>query len=337
MTFDPTPMGLLTMRQLVQATGVPRSTVQFYIREDLLPPPQRLANNRVVYGQIHVELLEQIGRLKAEGLSLDEIRPLVKETASTSTFYQFDAAQAVDAATKARILEAAADQFGRKGYKRTRLSDIIRQAGVTPQVLAAHFTSKKQLFAESFAVASARVMERAIPAMERETDPRRKLLASFNKLLRSRQVPDPSLWALARAEALYEGGEPAAMAQKAYRTMSSLHASELSRLREARAGGETRTGGETRPHAEWPPVSDELMAYCFLGAEEYLTMRLAWDERFTREDALKAYLLLIAAVHAQYDQRLDVEERWDEYMEMVRGLPKQEREAGHGASKGDKA
>lgn len=331
MTFDPTPMGLLTMRRLVEITGVPRSTIQFYIREDLLPPPQRLANNRAIYGRIHVDLLEQIGRLKAEGMSLDEIRPLVKEAASTSTFYEIDAAQAVDSATKARILEAAADQFGRKGYQRTRLSDVIRQAGVTPQVLSSHFASKKHLFAESFGIASTKVMERAISAMERETDPRRKLLASFNKLLRSRQVPDPTLWALARAEALYEGGEPATMAQQAYRTMSSLHASELARLREARRAREDE--GPGRPDDKWPPVSDELMAYCFLGAEEYLTMRLAWDDRFTREDALKAYLLLIAAVHAQYDERLDIKERWDEYMDTVQGMLKQEREAGRGVSK----
>lgn len=311
---EPMLAGLMTMRELVELTGVPRSTIQFYIREDLLPPPQRLANNRAIYGRVHVDLLQQIGRLKAEGLSLEQIRPVVKEAARSSTFYQFDAAQAMDSATKARILEAAADQFGRKGYQRTRLSDIIRQAGVTPQVLASHFASKKQLFAESFGVASTRVMERAIPAMERESDPRRKLLASFSKLLRSRQVPDPTLWALARAEALYEGGEPAAMAQQAYRTMSSLHASELARLREARGAD---VDGDARPDDEWPPVSDELMAYCFLGAEEYLTMRLAWDDRFTREDALKAYLLLIASVHAQYDDRLDVRGTWHEYMETI--------------------
>jgi AcrR family transcriptional regulator/predicted DNA-binding transcriptional regulator AlpA len=312
MMLDSTSIELLTMRQLVVATGVPRSTIQFYIREDLLPAPQRLANNRAIYGRVHVDLLEQIRRLKAEGLSLEEIKPLVKEVAGASTFYQVDVAEAVDSATKARILEAAANQFGRKGYQRTRLSDIIRQAGVTPQVLASHFASKKRLFAESFGIASTKVMERAIAAMERESDPRRKLLNSFSKLLRSRQVPDPTLWALARAEALYEGGEPATMAQQAYRTMSSLHASELTRLREASPRDD-----------RWPPVSDELMAYCFLGAEEYLTMRLAWDERFTHEDALKAYLLLIAAVHAQYDERLDVRERWDGDMEAVRGLTRQ--------------
>jgi len=328
-------MRLLTMRELVEITGVPRSTIQFYVRQDLLPPPQRLSNNRLIYGRVHVDLLQQIRRLKTEGLSLDQMRPLLRETASSSTFYDVDVAQAVDSATKARILEAAAEQFGRKGYRRTRLSDVMRQAGVSPQVLTSHFASKKQLFAESFGIASRKVADRAVPAMEREPDLTRKLLAGFGKLLRSQQVPDPTLWALARAEALYEGGEPAAMAQETYRKMSSLYASELAGLR---ANNEEKDHAveDDRSEASWPPVSDELMAYCFLGAEEYLTMRLAWDDEFSREDALKAYLLLIAAVHAQYDVDLDVHGRWASYLEAIRALLGAKREATRGiATPGD--
>lgn len=295
--IDVASVELLSMRELAQVSGVPRSTIQFYTREEVLPPPQRLSNNRLVYGRIHGDLLEQIRRLKDEGLSIAEIRQKLKKAGRSSFFYKVDAAEAFDAATRAKILEAAADQFGTKGYKRARLSDVIKQAGVTPQVFGSHFASKKQLFAESFGIASQRVMNRAIPAMELEPDVRRKLLARFGKLLRSR-LPDPSLWALARTEALYEGGEPAAKAQQIYERMSSLHAAELARLREQRNG-------------TWPEVSDELMAYCFLGAEEYLIMRLGWDDRFSREDALRAYLLLIAAVHAQYDGDLDVKDCWE--------------------------
>lgn len=291
-------MELLTMRQLVEVSGVPRSTIQFYQRSELLPAPQRLASGRPVYGRVHIDLLEQIGRLKAEGLTLNEIRPKVKDAAGASGFYRVDVAREVDAATRAKILEAAAVEFGKRGYKRALLGNVIKRAAVTPQVFAAHFASKKKLFAESFGVAGQHAIDRAVPAMEREPDVRRKLVARFAKLLRSRQGADASVWALARAEALYEGGEPASMAQEVYRKMSALHVAELERLRGA--------GKDA-----WPPVSDELMAYCFLGAEEYLIERLAWDRRFSREDVLKAYLLLVAAVHAQYDPDLDVRECWE--------------------------
>ena len=284
-------MELLTVRQLSELTGMPRSTIQFYIREEILPPAQRLPNGRPIYGRVHAELLEQIKRLKAEGKSLEEIRSVIGNRGRSAAFYQVDAAEAIQSATRARIVEAAAREFGRNGYNRARLSDIVKQAGVTPQVFALYFSSKKELFAESFGVVSRRVSEMAIPVMESESDLRRKLLARFENLLRSR-MPDTGLWALARAEALYEGGAPAASAQQAYRRMSSLHVAELARLRQK--------GEDTKPQ-----VSDELMAYCFLGAEEFLIMRLGWDEEFSVEDALNAYRLLISAVHAEYEGKCE--------------------------------
>jgi AcrR family transcriptional regulator/predicted DNA-binding transcriptional regulator AlpA len=295
-------MELFTMRQLSQLAGMPRSTIQFYLREEILPQPQRFPNGRPIYGRIHAELLGQIKRLKAEGKSLEEIRLALRDRGRSATFYQVDAAKAIENATKARILEAAADQFGQNGYNRTRLSDVIKQAGVTPQVLASHFPSKKELFAQSFGIVSRRVAQTAIPAMELESDVRRKLLARFENLLRSR-MPDPSLWALARSEALYEGGEPAANAQRVYQKMSSLHVTELAQLRQKHENG-------------MPHVSDELMAYCFLGAEEYLIMRLGWDDSFSVEDALWAYLLLISAVHSAYERGSNS----DDWTDVIRGL-----------------
>jgi hypothetical protein len=74
--------------------------------------------------------------------------------------------------------------------------------------------------------------------------------------------------------------------------MSSLHVAELARLRQK--------GEDTKPQ-----ISDELMAYCFLGAEEFLIMRLGWDEEFSVEDALNAYRLLISAVHAEYEGKCE--------------------------------
>jgi AcrR family transcriptional regulator len=285
-SMEDSPVELLTVRQLSELTGMPRSTIQFYIREEILPPPQRLPNGRPIYGRIHARLLGQIKSLKAEGQSLEEIRQQIGDSDESASFYQVDAAGAIQTATRERIVEAAARQFARNGYNRARLSDIIKQAGVTPQVFASHFSSKKELFAETFGVVSKRVSEMAIPAMDSQLDLGGKLLARFENLLHSR-MPDSGLWALARSEALYEGGEPAATAQQAYRKMSSLHVGELARLRQE--------SGTVNPQ-----VSDELMAYCFLGAEEFLIMRLGWDAQFSVDDAVEAYRLLIRSVHAEY-------------------------------------
>ena len=49
------------------------------------------------------------------------------------------------AATRARILDAAADLFQTKGYHDASMQDIIRAAGVTSGALHHHFASKKDL------------------------------------------------------------------------------------------------------------------------------------------------------------------------------------------------
>lgn len=47
---------------------------------------------------------------------------------------------------RAAILEAAAREFGRRGYETARIADIARAAGVTDAGLLHHFSTKKDLF-----------------------------------------------------------------------------------------------------------------------------------------------------------------------------------------------
>lgn len=52
------------------------------------------------------------------------------------------------AATRLRILDAAAEIFSSKGYAATRVGEIARVAGVEKAALYWHFKSKEELFAE---------------------------------------------------------------------------------------------------------------------------------------------------------------------------------------------
>ncbi|MCC6917584.1 MAG: MerR family transcriptional regulator [Alphaproteobacteria bacterium] len=65
----------MKMRELELRSGVGRETIRFYIREGLLPEPDRLARNVARYGETHVERLRTIKRLQDERfLPLDVIR-----------------------------------------------------------------------------------------------------------------------------------------------------------------------------------------------------------------------------------------------------------------------
>jgi len=65
----------MKMAELERRTGVGRETIRYYIRERLLPEPERRARNVAVYSDAHVEQLRTIKRLQEERfLPLDVIR-----------------------------------------------------------------------------------------------------------------------------------------------------------------------------------------------------------------------------------------------------------------------
>lgn len=69
----------LKMRELEQETGIGRETIRFYLREGLLPEPERPKRNVARYGQVHVDRLKTIKRLQQERfLPLSVIKTIMK-------------------------------------------------------------------------------------------------------------------------------------------------------------------------------------------------------------------------------------------------------------------
>ena len=56
-------------------------------------------------------------------------------------------------ATRRRILEAALELFGSRGYSDTRLEDIAEQVGLSRPAVLKHFGSKEHLFVETYQLA----------------------------------------------------------------------------------------------------------------------------------------------------------------------------------------
>jgi DNA-binding transcriptional MerR regulator len=68
----------MRMRELERRTGVNRETVRFYIREGLLPEPERQGRTSATYGEPHVLRLRAIKRLQDERhLPLSVIKALL--------------------------------------------------------------------------------------------------------------------------------------------------------------------------------------------------------------------------------------------------------------------
>jgi AcrR family transcriptional regulator len=204
--------------------------------------------------------------------------------------------------TRQAILEAAARLFARKGYKRTRVADIIKEAGMTPPVFYGHFPSKQQLLVESFGVFIGWMRNFVEPPLVEELDPAARELVRVHAHL-GVQALSPDLLSLVRSEAMHENSELLSVVQRAYDDMIKGTRDDLAHLRE----------GENAPMQ----VSDELVAYALLGGLDSVLMRASWDKTFSAHDVMWTSLCLFLAVEAVYTGRLDLSGQLARYQEAL--------------------
>lgn len=294
-------MRALTIKELESATGTPRSTIYYYVRKGLLPAAQKAAASRAIYSDVHVELLAEIRRLKASGADLETIETAIRPLLERQTAAEPDLVARRAAATRSAILQAAARQFARRGYKRTRLTDIIREVGVAPPVFYTHFATKRQLFVESFNVFVHWMSSLIEPPLVEEPDPAVRLIWRIYAYWGLQRL-SPDLLGLAMAEGLQEDAETRAAVQEALRLIAAGPTADLRELRREPAS---------------PPISDELMAYSLFGATEQTVMRAAWDEEFDERDIMLTHVFLFLSVQAAYTGANDVAARLDGYRDLI--------------------
>jgi AcrR family transcriptional regulator len=301
------PPRALSITELERTTSTPRSTIYYYVREGLLPAAQKAAASRAVYSDLHVEALLEIRRLRHEGASLDEIRAHIQPLIERRQAEEPDLVARRTQQTRDAILQAAALQFARRGYRRTRVGDIIKDVGITPPVFYAHFSTKQQLFIEAFNVFVHWMGELIEPPLADEPDPAVRLIMRMYAYWGLQRL-SPDLLSLARAEALQEDAATRAAVQDALRLITSGPTSDLRRLR----------SGPARP-----PVSDELVAYGFFGGIEEVAMRVSWDDTYTQRDIMVAHLFTYLAVEAAYTGTNDVSGRLESYLPLIDRLIEQ--------------
>ena len=298
----------LTITELEKASGVPRSTVYFYVREGMLPTAQKAAASRAIYSEHHLELLEEIARLKQQGLPLSLIKERLSARVASAGDLGVDLVAEQAEQVRQSILDAAARLFARNGYKRTRVADIIKEVGITPPVFYGHFHSKQELFIESYGVFVGWMRSFLEDGLIDEPDPALRDLARIHGYL-GMQTLSPDLMGLVRSEALREDGDMRRVVEKSYKDMVRATHEDLTRLREE-AGVAL-------------PAADELVAFGLLGVVESVVMRASWDGRYSRQDVFWTTLCIFLAIEAAYSGRLDLTGRLAEYAGVVQRLSEQ--------------
>lgn len=295
----------MTISQLEHETGVGRSTIYFYIGEGLLPPAQKASATRAIYSRSHLELLQEINRLKSAGLSLKEIAARLADRIEAASEVTVDLVAKQNEDTQNAILQTAARFFSQRGYEETRISDICREVGVTAQLLYSHFPSKRHLFIACFEVYFKWMNARVAGPIEQTADSSARMAWRVWAGL-GMQALSRDLQAMARVETFHRESELSSLVRDVYERILAGAADELAADRKAGAN---------------PGLfDDELVSHGLLGALENMLMRMSWDDKYSRYEVMKSVLAIFLAVRAAYAGRVDLTEDWARVAGLTEGL-----------------
>lgn len=295
----------LTISGLERVTGVPRSTIHFYVRQGLLPQPAKTAASRALYSDDHVQMLERIAGLKDKGLSLTEIRQELQPSLDLANQNGADLATREYERTHQVILRAATQEFMTGGYKRTHVATVIKKAGVTAHVFYAHFPSKRRLLIECFSTfIKWNVADRA-EGLAEISDLGERLLYNLVGDLRVQALGADVLSAV-QSEGTHKSSDLHEPVEEAYRHIVGPLVRDLEEMRQ--------------PSSSQAKVPDELVAFSLLGAMDGTQMRASWDDRYTREDVLRTHLWLYLAIWAALSGEAEIGSKLESYEELIRSL-----------------
>jgi DNA-binding transcriptional MerR regulator len=162
--------------EVVAKTGVPKSTILYYIKEGLLPEAEKLKANVHRYSDKHVELLKYIRYMQEEVGSTNEqiknalknanrtfsssntmLEPLMNTLNNTpsdaqryslSDFidtFQFDASYVQQLLNEEILLPTSKDNFTHKDAAIVKLAAMFQSSGVAPDILKEYTKHAKAL------------------------------------------------------------------------------------------------------------------------------------------------------------------------------------------------
>ncbi len=130
----------LTVSDLADRSGLPISTIRYYVREGLIPAGQRLSRTRILYNGDHLKALETIKSHREAGVPLTEIRSHATPVTDTPSD------SAIAEARRNDLLDAATKCFLSAGFAGTSLGAIARSASMSKATLYRYFSSKEEIF-----------------------------------------------------------------------------------------------------------------------------------------------------------------------------------------------
>jgi DNA-binding transcriptional MerR regulator len=293
--------------ELEEVSGVPRTTIHYYLRLGLLPRPQKTAASRSLYTDEHVTILREIAELKQSGLSITEIEDKLQHRIDQANEVTVDLVAQEYERTHNRILALATREFTSRGYKNTYVTNIMRELGITATLFYSHFPSKRKLLAECVSV----LMKWSLSYADEKTasidDPAERLLWEVFSHSRVFEL-GTAAFAVIRVEGTQEDAE-------LRKSIEDGLAGTVARIMK-----ELPTSG---PKGAKRPVRDELIALSLFGAYEQTVFNAASRKKYGRKDLLRTHLWLYLAAQAAMNGEIDIDSRLTQYEKLIAKLATQ--------------
>lgn len=300
-----------SIAELERASGVPRTTIHYYLRRKLLPRPHKTASSRSLYTEEHLRRLREIRKLRDVGRTLAEVAAELQSRHGPEDGAGEPAADAaIDFPAQEykrvhdRILALAIQEFTAKGYAKTHVTALMKQLGITATVFYTHFRSKRALLAECVDVLMRWSLAYADDKMAHLDDPAERLLWEVHSHGRVFELGVTGS-ALLRVESGTEGAELRRSIEEGLAATVARILRQLPRSPEQAAG---------------PPVPEELIALSLLGAYEQTAFRAPSGRKYSRRELLRAHLWLYLAVRAALAGEVDVDSHLARYEALLTQL-----------------
>ncbi|MFH1134683.1 MAG: TetR family transcriptional regulator [Pseudomonadota bacterium] len=270
----------MRISELVERSGVPRTTIHFYLRRGLLHPPFKSGRTMAYYDDSHLRRLGELKKLKAGGrVPLEFLRKQLQhreegqEEPPRRRAPEWDVratANTNKAKDKKRreIIRAGIDCFSRKGYHETKVQDITRSLGISTGTFYTYFRNKRDLFVEAIDEIFRSIVGEAAQQLKAEDDPYRRLVIRGEVFYRNYSKYNEILHQL-RAEMAGEDQWPQGRVRQAYKELTRPVSKEL---QDAIARGLCRK------------LDPDLLAYALTGIIEIMSLRLKLDDKYTFAD-----------------------------------------------------
>lgn len=265
----------MKIKEVAQLSGVSLSTIRYYLREGLLPPPMKTGKTMAYYGQDYLKRLAFIKQLQSEkNMPLYFIKEVIDKEFQNNK--ETNNLTYSDDHKKNEIISSAIRVFREKGYAATSIQDIVVDCGIGRATFYGFFKNKDEIFIDCFDRLFSELFKGVWDEIRREQDPLVRLHKRAKIFLSSYEK-----WA--DAMNLFRGASLSKnplFQEKLDQVMKQIGSTVARDVENAAESGQIR------------PINSTLAGYVTMGMMEYCGYLYA-QGRYNEEVLLKAVFDLL--------------------------------------------